>query len=108
MAVGARSEFKVNAADRARVDRQCTPQSVATFQQPVHLTGRVDAIDNVSFIWASGWEGSPFGHFYQQAKQSGWKTMEIACGHDVMLDQPAALTQALLSAAAPGGPTCLR
>jgi hypothetical protein len=91
----------VNAADQAWVDRQCTPQSLATFQQPVCLTGRVGAIDNVSFIRASGWEGSPFGPFYEQAKQVGWKTVEIACGHDVMLDRPAALTEALLSAAAP-------
>jgi pimeloyl-ACP methyl ester carboxylesterase len=97
--------FKVNAADRAWVDRQCTPQSLATFQQPIRLTGRVDAIDNVSFILASDWEGSPSGQFYDQAKQAGWKTMEIACGHDVMLDRPAELTEALLSAAAPGGRT---
>ncbi len=91
--------FNVNAADRTWVDRQCTPQSLATFQQPVRLTGRLDTIDNVSFIWASDWEGSPFGHFSQQAKQAGWDTMEIACGHDVMIDRPAQLTEALLSAA---------
>ena len=92
--------FNVNAADKAWVDRQCTPQSLATFEQPVRLTGRVGAIDNVSFIWASGWEGSPFAPFYEQAKQVGWKTVKIACGHDVMLDRPTALTEALLSAAA--------
>lgn len=91
----------MNAADRAWVDRQCTPQPLATFQQ----TGRVDAIDNVSFIWASDWEGSPFDRFYQQAKRANWKTMQIACGHDVMLDRPAALTEALLSTSAPGGQT---
>ncbi len=93
--------FNVNPADRAWVDRQCTPQSLATFQQPVRLTGRVEEIDNVGLIRASVWEGSPFGAFYEQAKQAGWTTMEIACGHDVMLDRPAALTEALLSMAAP-------
>ncbi len=91
--------FNVNAADRAWVNRQCTPQPLATFQQALRLTGRGQAIENVSFILASGWDGSPFGRFYEQAKQVGWKTLEIACGHDVMLDQPEALTQALLSAA---------
>ncbi len=89
----------MNAADRAWVNRQCTPQPLATFQQALRLTGRGQAIENVSFILASGWDGSPFGRFYEQAKQVGWKTLEIACGHDVMLDQPEALTQALLSAA---------
>ena len=91
--------FNVNLADRAWVDRQCTPQSLATFEQPARLTGRVDAIDNASFIWASDWQGSPFGQFYEQARRVGWKASEIACGHDVMLDRPDALTQALLDAA---------
>ena len=90
--------FNVNAVDRAWVDRQCTPQSLATFQQPIHLTGRAATIDSISYIWASGWGASPFGPFYEQAKQAGWKTFEIPCGHDVMLDQPQALTEALLSA----------
>ena len=89
--------FNVNAADREWVDRQCTPQPLATFQQPVSLTGRLDTIENVSFVWASDWDG-PFGQFYEQAKLIGWKTAEIACGHDVMLDRPEALTEALLSA----------
>jgi pimeloyl-ACP methyl ester carboxylesterase len=95
--------FNVNPADRAWVNRQCTPQSLATFQQPVRLIGHVDAIDNLSYIRASGWEGSPFGHFYEQAKQAGWMTMEIACGHVVMLDRPATLAEALTSVAAPDG-----
>jgi hypothetical protein len=92
--------FNVNAADQAWVDRQCTPQSLATFVQPVRLTGRVAAIDNVSFIRASDWKGSPLGPFYEHANQVGWKTVEISCGHDVMLDQPADLAEALLSTAA--------
>jgi hypothetical protein len=41
-------------------------------------------------------------------KHAGWKTMEIACSHDVMLDRPAALTETLLSAAAPGGLSAAR
>ena len=36
--------------------------------------------------------------FYEQAKTKGWKTLAIPCGHDVMLDQPEALTEALLAA----------
>ncbi len=90
--------FNVNAHDRDWVNRQCTPQPLATFQQPLRLTGALDAIKNVTFILASGWGPGPFLPFYEQAKTKGWKTLAIECGHDVMLDQPAALTDALLAA----------
>jgi pimeloyl-ACP methyl ester carboxylesterase len=89
--------FKVNAADLDWVNRQCTMQSLATFQQPVHLTGGIDRIKNVTFILASGWGPSPFPPFYEQAKARGWKTVALACGHDVMLDLPKELTDELLS-----------
>ncbi|MEI9985113.1 MAG: alpha/beta fold hydrolase [Aliidongia sp.] len=68
--------FNVNAADRAWVDRQCTPQSLATFTQPIRLTGRAAAIESVGYIWASDWAGSPFAPFYEQARQLGWWTRE--------------------------------
>ena len=90
--------FNVNTHDRDWVNRQCTAQSLATFRQPIHLTGALDAIKNVTFILASGWGPGPFQPFYEQAKTKGWKTLAIECGHDVMLDQPEALTEALLAA----------
>lgn len=90
--------FGVNSADRSWVDRQCTPQPVACFRQPVQLTGGLARIEDVSYIYASGWAGtqSPLHRFYEKAKARGWKTQEIDCGHDVMLDQPERLTASLL------------
>ena len=90
--------FNVNAHDRDWVNRQCTAQPLATFQQPIHLTGALDAIKHVTFILASGWGPGPFPPFYELAKTKGWKTLAIESGHDVMLDQPEALTEALLAA----------
>lgn len=90
--------FHVNANDRDWVNRQCTVQPLATFQQPIRLTGAIHQIENVTFILASGWGPGPFRPFYEQAKTKGWKTLAIECGHDVMLDQPEALTDALLAA----------
>ncbi len=90
--------FNVNAKDRDWVNRQCTMQPLATFQQPLRLTGAIDRLKNVTFILASGWGPTPFRPFYDQAKTKGWKTLSIECGHDVMLDQPEALTEALLAA----------
>jgi pimeloyl-ACP methyl ester carboxylesterase len=91
--------FNVNAADRAWVDSQCTPQPLATFQQPLRLAGGLRTIGANSFIFASGWGPSPFTAFYEQAKGAGWRTSEVPCGHDVMLDDPAFLAAELLAVA---------
>jgi pimeloyl-ACP methyl ester carboxylesterase len=91
--------FNVNAKDRDWVNRQCTMQPFATFMQPVRLTGAIERIKNVTYILASDWEGSPFPQFFEKAKASGWKTRDIPCGHDVMLDRPEELVRALLDVA---------
>ena len=88
--------MNVNARDRDWVNRQCTMQPLATFQQPIHLTGAINRIENVTFILANGW-ASPFLPFYEQAKAKGWKTLTISSGHDVMLDQPEELAEELLA-----------
>ena len=92
--------FHVNALDRDWVNRQCTMEPLATFQQPLHLTGEIARIENVTFILATGWAPSPFPHFCERAKTKGWKTVTMECGHDVMLDLPEALTRELLAASA--------
>ena len=91
--------FGVNLADRAWVDRQCTLQSLACFQQPIQLTGGIGQLKRIAYVYASGWAGdhSPFRPFYEQSKSRGWATSEIDCGHDVMLDRPDALTALLLN-----------
>ena len=92
--------FNVNAADREWVNRQCTPQPIETFRQPLQLRGSA-TVSNVTFVLATGFrEGSPFPPFYEKAKAKGWKTTTIACGHDVMLDRPEDLATILLEAAA--------
>jgi len=92
--------FNVNAQDRDWVDRQCTLQPAATFQQPLRLTGAADKIGNITFILASNWAPSPFPPFYDKAIRNGWKTHTIACGHDVMLDRPDELSNILLELSA--------
>jgi len=91
--------FNVNARDRDWVDRQCTPQPLATFQQKLRQTGAASLISRNHFIFASGWEETPFTGSYDRARARGWTTSEIACGHDVMLDAPEALVAELLRAA---------
>jgi len=89
--------FHVNAKDRDWVNRQCTMQPLATFQQPLHLTGEIGRIENVTFILATGWAPSPFPPFFDRAKAKGWRTVTMECGHDVMLDLPEELTRELLA-----------
>src|SRR5277367_2083239 len=92
--------FHVNAQDVAWVNRQCTAQPLATFQQPLRLTGKIAGIKNVTFILAAGWSPTPFAHFHDRAKTQGWRTVSMACGHDVMLDMPEELARELLVASA--------
>ena len=91
--------FGVNSADSEWVNRQCTMQPIATFQQVIKLENNAGTAIPTMFILASGWNESPFRKFYERAQASGWKTLSIPCGHDVMLDRPGELTQALLDIA---------
>lgn len=90
--------FQVNERDREWVNRQCTMQPLATFQQKLELTGRIEEINDISYILAA-WQPSPFPQFLAKAKAKGWKTAELRCGHDVMLDLPEELCRELLKAA---------
>ena len=89
--------FKVNPRDAAWVNRQCTPQSIATFEEPLRLTNGLGRIGDVTHILATGYqEGSPFPACHERAKAKGWKTSTIDCGHDAMLDLPDEVTSFLL------------
>jgi len=92
--------FQVNAADRAWVDRQCTPQSLATFSQRLRVDNVFPA-SKTTHILATGFKEPPFTKFHEIAKRKGWKTVTVDCGHDVMLDKPAELTAILRDAARP-------
>jgi pimeloyl-ACP methyl ester carboxylesterase len=98
--------FNVNASDLEWVNRQCTMQSLATFQQPIKLKGTAGAASPATFILATGWSDSPFPVFFERAKARGWTTLSIPCGHDVMLDRPEELTSALLGVAAAQPSAC--
>jgi pimeloyl-ACP methyl ester carboxylesterase len=89
--------FRVNARDSAWMNAQCTPQSLACFEQRIKLTGGLERVRNVTHILATDFqEGMPFPAFHERAKTKGWKTRTISCGHDVMLDLPDELTALLL------------
>lgn len=92
--------FKVNDNDRAWVDAQCTPQPIGCVLQKVTLTGARERIAHRVYIRASGYPSEPFDRGLAKARTQGWRTYEVPCGHDVMLDQPERLAAILREAAA--------
>jgi len=81
--------FNVNPADREWVDRSCTPQPLATFTERVRLSGRVNTVKRNTYVLATDLPGSEFGRFRDaRVGLAQWRTHELSCGHDVMIDMP--------------------
>jgi pimeloyl-ACP methyl ester carboxylesterase len=92
--------FGVNAADRAWVDRLCVGQPIGTFTDKIALTGARDRIARKSYIRAKSYPNPGFDRAYNALKSDpSWRTYEVACGHDVMVDNPDRLTEILLEVA---------
>ena len=87
--------FKVNDKDCAWVDAQCTPQPLDCFVQKLALTGARERIARKAYIRAAGYPSQSFDAALAAARTDGWRTYEVPCGHDVMLDMPERLTEIL-------------
>jgi pimeloyl-ACP methyl ester carboxylesterase len=92
--------FGVNEADRAWVDRLCVGQPISTFTDKIALTGAVDRVARKSYIRAASYANPGFDRALAAAKSNpSWRTYEVPCGHDVMVDMPERLTEILLEVA---------
>ena len=92
--------FGVNAADRAWVDRLCVGQPIGTFTDKIALTGARDQIARKSYIRAKSYANPGFDRAYDALKSDpAWRSYDVPCGHDVMVDAPDRLTEILLEAA---------
>jgi len=92
--------FKANEADAAWIDRMCTPHPIRCFIDPVTLTGARERIARRTYILASVYGGATFVPTHARLKNDpAWRTYEIPCGHDVMVDMPERLTEVLLEVA---------
>jgi len=89
--------FKVNEKDCAWVDSLATPQPIATFTEKLKLTGARERIAKKTYIRASGYPNVSFEKALARVKADpSWRTYEVPCGHDVMIDDPERLTEILL------------
>jgi pimeloyl-ACP methyl ester carboxylesterase len=89
--------FNVNSADSEWVERRCVPQAVATFVEAVRLTGRERAVRNRTYMFASNYGYALNREIFDRLGQDpAWRTVTIDAGHDMMIDAPEELAQALL------------
>ena len=92
--------FQVNDKDRAWVDALCVPQPLATFQETAELTGARERIAKKAYVRAKGYASVSFDTALAKVRaMPSWRTFELACGHDIMVDMPERLTEILLDSA---------
>jgi pimeloyl-ACP methyl ester carboxylesterase len=92
--------FHVNDKDQAWVDAKLTPQPVGVMLQPIKLTGARERLSKKTYIRAPKYPQPAFDAYYRAKKTDpSWRTYEVPCGHDVMIDMPERLTDILLEVA---------
>ena len=88
--------FRVNAKDAAWVDTKMTPHPVKCFTETLRVSGAYLTIPSKVYIRARGFPSFSFDAAFDRCqKDRAWKTIEMKCGHDVMIDQPAELAEIL-------------
>jgi pimeloyl-ACP methyl ester carboxylesterase len=80
--------------NRERADRLSTAHPLASFCEPVMLTGDWRKVSRKTYVRATGWQGYEslgFRSYQAVSAEPGWKTVDVPCGHEVMLDAPETL-----------------
>lgn len=89
--------FGVNEADRAWVDRLCVPHPLTTMTGKASGVAGREGVARKTYIRAAAYNSPSFDVCLGRARAApGWRTYEIACGHDVMVDMPDRLVEILL------------
>ena len=92
--------FLVNEKDQAWVDAMCVPQPIGCFTEAMKLTGAVNRIAKKSYIRAGAYANPGFDAAKARvANDPSWRTYEVPCVHDVMVDMPERLTEILVEVA---------
>lgn len=75
-------------ADRIWVNEKATPQPAGTFTERVRVTGAYKKIPRKTFVQATGWD-SPFKETVSEFRADpSWRVHEVACGHDIAIEEP--------------------
>jgi pimeloyl-ACP methyl ester carboxylesterase len=89
--------FRVNEKDRAWVDAMCTPHPLAAMLEKVTLAGARERVARKAYIRARDYPSPAFeAAFAKLTGDPAWRTFEVPCGHDVMVDMPERLAEILM------------
>ena len=92
--------FKVNERDRSWVNKMCKPHPIRTFIEPISLSGKREQVANKAYIRAVDYPSAPFDDALSKVRDDRtWRTFEMQCGHDAMIDMPDRLSQILIEIA---------
>jgi pimeloyl-ACP methyl ester carboxylesterase len=82
--------------DVAWIDAQCTPQAIAAFEERIKLTGNLEHIQDIAYVFPT--ERHPnLLVSHERSKAKGWKIRTIgSSGHEIMIDHPQELANFLL------------
>lgn len=88
--------FHVNAKDAAWVDSKMTPHPVKCFTETLRVSGAYARIAEKVYIRALEYPSASFDAALDRCRTDrAWRTIEMKCGHDVMIDKPAELATIL-------------
>jgi pimeloyl-ACP methyl ester carboxylesterase len=94
------SVWAVNEKDRAWFNAKATAQPVGVAFTPIRLTGARDRVPKKTYVRALGYRMETFDRFYARTKaDASWRTYEVNCGHEVMIDMPERCAEILLEVA---------
>jgi pimeloyl-ACP methyl ester carboxylesterase len=94
------SVWKVNEKDQPWVNEKFTAQPVGVAFTPIHLTGARDRVSKKTYVRAKGYDNPNFENYYAKVKlDRSWRTYEMPCGHEVMIDMPERTAEILLEVA---------
>jgi pimeloyl-ACP methyl ester carboxylesterase len=92
--------FLVNEKDQVWVDAMCVPQPIGTMTEVLKLTGATNKIGKKAYVRAGRYPNPGFDAALAHVKaDKAWRTYDVPCGHDVMVDMPELLTEILLEVA---------
>jgi pimeloyl-ACP methyl ester carboxylesterase len=73
-------------------DPRRVPHPLAAFRQAIRLTGRWQEVPEKMFIYASGWNATPFTSTYERLRHDpGWSVKSVPTGHNVFGEAPGEL-----------------
>jgi pimeloyl-ACP methyl ester carboxylesterase len=94
------SVWKVNEKDQAWVQEKFTAQPIGVAFTSIRLTGARDRVPKKTYVRATGYDNPNFEKAYAKVKADpSWRTFEMPCGHEVMIDMPERTAEILLEVA---------